>query len=108
MINVATQTTMPIQREAIENDDSTEDEGGDEDYDDEDYTPCEEFEEKHGCVGNSPDEPGNKIFLVQEKYLWKLFQLCTECLAPRTVRFECEGTLLEVYGDYTENAGFNW
>ncbi|XP_077498744.1 uncharacterized protein LOC144109837 [Amblyomma americanum] len=48
---------MPIQREAIENDDSTEDEGGDENYDDEDYSPCEEFEEKQGCVGNSRDEP---------------------------------------------------
>ncbi|XP_077514666.1 uncharacterized protein LOC144125286 [Amblyomma americanum] len=108
MINVATQTTMPIQREAIENDDSTEDEGGDEDYDDEDYTPCEEFEEKQGCVGNSPDEPGNKIFLVQEKYLWKLFQLCTECLAPRTVRFECEGTLLEVYGECASGHFIYW
>ncbi|XP_077492218.1 uncharacterized protein LOC144103349 [Amblyomma americanum] len=74
MINVATQTTMPIQREAIENDDSTEDEGGDEDYDDEDYTPCEEFEKKHGCVGNSPDEPGNKIFLVWKEEQKSLLQ----------------------------------
>ncbi|XP_077512495.1 uncharacterized protein LOC144123549, partial [Amblyomma americanum] len=62
----------------------------------------------HDYVGNSPDEPGNKIFLVQEKYLWKLFQLCTECLAPRTVRFECEGTLLEVYGECASGHFVYW
>ncbi|XP_077501401.1 uncharacterized protein LOC144112437 [Amblyomma americanum] len=108
MIDAATQTTMPIQREAIENENTTEDEGGDENYDDEDYSPCEEFEEKQGCVGNSTDDSGNKIFLVQEKYLWKLFQLCTECLAPRAVRFECEGTLLKVYGECASGHLLYW
>ncbi|KAK8785601.1 hypothetical protein V5799_008037 [Amblyomma americanum] len=53
---------VPPEREAIENENTTEDEGGDENYDDEDYSPCEEFEEKFprcddSSVGQTPGCP---------------------------------------------------
>ncbi|KAH9384858.1 hypothetical protein HPB48_026887 [Haemaphysalis longicornis] len=63
--------------------------------DDPDYSPLDEQSEQ-SCGPSPPDE--GRVFLVQEKFLKSLLQVCHRCLSPCQYTVSCEGTQVKVHG----------
>ncbi|XP_070389108.1 uncharacterized protein [Dermacentor albipictus] len=106
MVSVATQVQLGTTVCEASSEDSDNEElcdNGDSFSRDDDYCPLSDWKEgnidsdERNCSEDCSDTPDNeRIILVQEKQLRKLFNFCRKCFAPCTCHVQCQGTLFQM------------